>query len=114
MKPPVVSEMLELLEVQSWDNTGWHWIDNDKKATFMGIWWASDLCGRAGEYTHAAPKDEDHCIRANELTFVLFKPIYVGLWDHWSVAAVARSGRTPRPHHDLRFKLRASLQLRLR
>jgi hypothetical protein len=78
VKLPVFSEMLELLEVQLWDSTGWHWIDIDKKATFMSIWWAYDLCRRAGKYTHAAPRDEDHCIRANELTFVLFKPIYVG------------------------------------
>ena len=45
--------------------------------TFMGIWWGYDLCVRVGEYTLVKVKDSDHCIRANEVTFVLVRSLVV-------------------------------------
>jgi hypothetical protein len=75
VKLPVFSEMMDWLEMVLWEEKGWGWIDIDMKMVFMGIWWAYDICVRVGEFTHAAPKDQDHCIRANELIFMLVSPI---------------------------------------
>jgi hypothetical protein len=43
----------------------------------MGIWWAYDLCVCVGEYTSSKAGDKDHCIRANEVTFILGKPVNI-------------------------------------
>jgi hypothetical protein len=80
VKLPVFSELMDKLEEELWTNQEWEWSKKpDKgvngKQTFMGIWWAYDLCVRVGEYTSSKKGDADHCIRANELTFVLVRPL---------------------------------------
>jgi hypothetical protein len=82
VKLPVFSELMNKLEEELWTSQGWDWTGRSKKGidckqVFMGIWWAYDLCARVGEYTHSQATDKDHCIRANELIFVLVKPVTI-------------------------------------
>jgi hypothetical protein len=82
LKLPVFSELIDKLEEELWTSQGWEWTERsnkgiDRKQVFMGIWWAYDLCVRAGEYTHSNATDKDHCIRANEVIFVLINPVNV-------------------------------------
>jgi hypothetical protein len=71
VKLPISEDILTGMRSRLWDNLSWSDEDKEKRMTYLGCMWGFEIGARVGEYTRAEPGKPDHCIRLDDLTFIV-------------------------------------------
>lgn len=71
VKLPVSQDVLGTMRTRLWCVDGWTPKDLASRMKYIGSMWAFDQAARVSEYTMAEPGAQDHCVRLDDLTFIL-------------------------------------------
>lgn len=71
VKLPVSQDVLGTMRTRLWCRVGWGTRDLACRMRYIGAMWAFDQAARVSEYTKAEPGGQDHCVRVDDLTFIL-------------------------------------------
>lgn len=74
VKLPVSEDILLEMRSRLWDNLSWSDEDKEKRMKYLGCMWGFEMGARVSEYTKAEPGGSDHCIRVDDLTFIIETP----------------------------------------
>ena len=71
VKLPVCEEILTDMRVHCWGQLEWCPGNIEKRMVYLACMYGYDLSARISEYTVPEPGATDHCVRLNDLTFVV-------------------------------------------
>jgi hypothetical protein len=71
VKLPISEDILTEMRVRLWEGLSWSDSDKEKRVGYLGCMWGFDMGARVSEYTRAEPGGSDHCVRVDDLTFIL-------------------------------------------
>ena len=71
VKLPVCEEILTEMRVRMWDGRGWVGPDMRARMVYLGCMWGFEMGARVSEYTTPEPGAVDHCVRLDDLIFVV-------------------------------------------
>jgi hypothetical protein len=71
VKLPISEDVLADMRTRLWNNLDWSDEDKEKRMKYLGCMWGFELSARVSEYTRAEPGGSDHCIRLDDLTFII-------------------------------------------
>jgi hypothetical protein len=71
VKLPVSQDVLGTMRTRLWCRVGWGARDLASRMRYIGAMWAFDQAARVSEYTKAEPGAQDHCVRVDDLTFIM-------------------------------------------
>ena len=71
VKTPLCESVLLGMRASLWEGKGWGRGDIDGRMVYLACMWGYDQTARVSEYTAPERNQEDHCIRAGDLTFEL-------------------------------------------
>ena len=74
VKLPISEDILAEMRYRLWDNVTWSDSDKEKRMTYLGCMWGFEMGARVSEYTRAEPRGSDHCVRVDDLTFIVQTP----------------------------------------
>ena len=74
VKLPICERILNDMKARMWTGRGWSGADMRDRMVYIGCMWAFDLGARVSEYTTPEPGGVDHCIRVDDLVFVVDSP----------------------------------------
>ena len=70
-KLPVCESIVRDIRNRLWVGKGWEGVDMQCRMTYLGCMWGFELGARVSEYTKSEPGDVDHCVRTDDLSFVV-------------------------------------------
>ena len=70
-KLPVCESIVRDIRNRLWVGKGWEGADMQCRMAYLGCMWGFELGARVSEYTKSEPGDVDHCVRTDDLTFVV-------------------------------------------
>ena len=71
VKLPISEDVLEAMRARLWDHASWEGAGLNTRMAYIGCMWAFDQTARISEYTTPEPGNQDHCVRVDDLTFIL-------------------------------------------
>lgn len=71
VKLPISEDVLMEMKARLWDGLSWSDSDKEKRMRYMGCMWGFEMGARVSEYTRAEPGGSDHCVRLDDLTFIV-------------------------------------------
>ena len=74
VKLPICEGILVHMKAVMWTGRGWEGADMRDRMTYIGCMWAFEMGARVSEYTTPEPGGVDHCIRADDLIFIVVSP----------------------------------------
>lgn len=74
VKLPISEDILQGMRARLWDGLSWSDDDKAKRMRYLGCMWGFEMGARVSEYTRAEPGGSDHCIRLDDLTFIVEGP----------------------------------------
>ena len=70
-KLPVCESIVRDIRSRLWVGKGWEGVDMQLRMAYLGCMWGFELGARVSEYTRSEPGDVDHCVRTDDLSFVV-------------------------------------------
>ena len=74
IKLPVSEDILTEMRSRLWDGLSWNDTDKEKRMKYLGCMWGFEMGARVSEYTRAELGGSDHCVRLDDLTFIIEVP----------------------------------------
>ena len=74
VKLPVCESILVDMKERMWTGRGWTGADMRDRMLYIGCMWAFEMGARVSEYTTPEPGGVDHCVRVDDLVFVVAYP----------------------------------------
>ena len=74
VKLPICEGILVDMKARMWTGRGWTGDDMRNRMTYIGCMWAFEMGARVSEYTTPEPGGTDHCIRVDDLIFIVVSP----------------------------------------
>lgn len=71
VKLPLCEAVLVAMRTRLWTDRAWEGPELDGRMTYIGCMWAYDMAARISEYTRAERGASDHCVRLDDLTFIV-------------------------------------------
>jgi hypothetical protein len=76
VKLPISEDIIQGMRARLWDGLSWCDEDKDKekRMRYLGCMWGFEMGAGVSEYTRAEQGKSDHCIRLDDLTFLVEDP----------------------------------------
>lgn len=71
VKLPICESILSSMRTRLWEGRGWEGLDMQARMAYLGCMWGFELGARVSEYTQPEPGATDHCVRMDDLTFMV-------------------------------------------
>ena len=71
VKLPICESILVSMKVRLWEGREWSGVDMQARMTYLGCMWGFEMGARVSEYTQPEPGATDHCVRTDDITFVV-------------------------------------------
>ena len=92
VKLPISEDIFVGMRARLWDGRSWCDSDKEQRVKYLGCLWGFEMGARVSEYTRAEPGGSDHCIRLDDLTFIIETPTVTETLSGGSLAADASVG----------------------
>ena len=98
VKLPICGSVLVDMKTRMWTGRGWTGADMRTRMTYIGCMWGFEMGARVSEYTTPEPGNVDHCIRVDDLIFMVVSPSGTkGIYGSELAGAVSADGAAGRP-----------------
>lgn len=74
VKLPISGSILIDMRTKMWTGRGWTGADLHDRMAYIGCMWGFEMGARISEYTPPEPGNVDHCIRVDDLIFIVVSP----------------------------------------